>query len=181
MGNHIACTDHRKLTDLAIALLGPLQIQLDGQPVTLPYDKVRALLAYLALESTRPLRRDTLTALLWPDQTDKEARHNLSQALLKLRQALDPDDALLVADRHTVQFNPAAAIDVDVVRFETLLHDCQSHYHVRPKLCTTCMDARQAAIACYHGDFLTGLSIPDAPAFDEWLVVWARAAASASS
>ncbi|MCB0126888.1 MAG: regulator, partial [Caldilineaceae bacterium] len=65
------------MTSLAISLLGPLQIQLDGQPITLPYDKVRALLAYLALESTRPLRRDTLTALLWPEQPDKEARHNL--------------------------------------------------------------------------------------------------------
>lgn len=153
-----------------------MQIQLNGQPVNLPYDKVRALLAYLVLESTRPLRRDTLTALLWPDRSDKEARHNLSQALLKLRQVLDPDGTLLLSDRHTVQLNPAVdvnmAVDVDVVRFETLLRSCQSHDHARSELCAACMNARKIAMECYQGDFLTGLSIPDARAFDEWLVVW---------
>ncbi|HRW10416.1 MAG TPA: hypothetical protein P5121_35170, partial [Caldilineaceae bacterium] len=99
---------------LHIELFGGIHIQRNGQPATLPYDKVRALFAYLVVESTRPLRRDTLTALLWPDQSDKEARHNLSQALLKLRQTLDPDDFLLLTDRHTVQLNPSAVVELDV-------------------------------------------------------------------
>ncbi|MCB9156332.1 MAG: AAA family ATPase [Caldilineaceae bacterium] len=160
------------MTSLTIALLGPLQIQLDGQPVTLPYDKVRALLAYLALESTRPLRRDTLTALLWPAQSDKEARHNLSQALLKLRQALDPNDTLLLSDRHTVQLNPTADVEVDVTLFESHLLNCQSHPHARPEICDVCMDAREAAVELYQGDFLAGISIPNAPEFEDWLVIW---------
>ncbi|MCB0112180.1 MAG: hypothetical protein KDE53_39930, partial [Caldilineaceae bacterium] len=157
---------------LHIELFNGIHIQCNGQPVTLAYDKVRALLAYLVLESTRPLRRDTLTALLWPDQSDKEARHNLSQALLKLRQALDPGNTLLLTDRHTVQLNPSAVVELDVLHFESLLHKCQNHTHARPELCAACMDVRRAAIERYHGDFLTGLAIPDAPAFEEWLVVW---------
>ena len=37
---------------LSIRLLGPFQVTLDGQPVTaFEPDKVRALLAYLAVES----------------------------------------------------------------------------------------------------------------------------------
>jgi DNA-binding SARP family transcriptional activator len=47
--------------------LGVFAVQLDGQPVAeLDYDKVRALLAYLALEPDRPHRREALAGLLWP-------------------------------------------------------------------------------------------------------------------
>jgi hypothetical protein len=47
------------MTKLAISLLGPLQVTLEGHPVTnFKYDKVRALLAYLALEQERPHERD---------------------------------------------------------------------------------------------------------------------------
>ncbi|MCP4358665.1 MAG: AAA family ATPase, partial [Chloroflexi bacterium] len=160
------------MTRLSLALLGPMQVQLDGKLITLAYDKVRALLAYLALESTRPLRRDTLTALLWPQQPDKEARHNLSQALLKCRQAIDRDGTLLLTNRHTVQLNPEMEIELDTAEFETQLRHCQTHPHVRPEICADCMHCRETAVVLYQGDFLSGLSIPDSPAFDDWLVVW---------
>ena len=53
---------------LSLALLGPLQITLDGQPVSgFEYNKARALLAYLAVEADRPHHRDALVGLLWPD------------------------------------------------------------------------------------------------------------------
>jgi DNA-binding SARP family transcriptional activator len=38
---------------LALALLGPMQVMLNGQPIAaFPYEKVRALFAYLAIESS---------------------------------------------------------------------------------------------------------------------------------
>jgi DNA-binding SARP family transcriptional activator len=38
--------------------LGGIEVQLNGEPITtLEYDKVRALLAYLALEPERPHHR----------------------------------------------------------------------------------------------------------------------------
>ena len=99
------------MTDpLSLSLLGGFQVRLGDQPVShFEYDKVRALLAYLAVEAETPHRRDVLAALLWPERSDREARHSLSQALLTCRQALgDPDRAVpfLLADRHTVRWNP---------------------------------------------------------------------------
>ncbi|GEM_PF-4922558 len=41
--------------------------------------KVRALLAYLAVEAHAPYRREALSALLWPDQSPKLARQSLRQ------------------------------------------------------------------------------------------------------
>ena len=60
-----------------------------GQPVSgFEYDKVRALLAYLAVESDRPHRRETLAGLLWHEKSERDARHDLSQALYDL--LIDP-------------------------------------------------------------------------------------------
>jgi DNA-binding SARP family transcriptional activator len=53
---------------IAIRVLGPLQVTLDGESVGgFHSDKVRALLAYLCLKTERPHRREKLAGLLWPD------------------------------------------------------------------------------------------------------------------
>src|SRR5262245_50491481 len=100
------------MAHLSLALLGPLQITLDGVPLrTFRSDKVRALLAYLAVEADRPHRRDALAGLLWPDQPDRAARHSLSQSLLNLRQVLGngmADQPFLHITRETVQFQRAS-------------------------------------------------------------------------
>ena len=70
------------MTGLSLALLDPLQVMRDGAPVTaFESDKVRALLAYLAVEAERPHRRDALAGLLWPDRPERTAHLNLNQAL----------------------------------------------------------------------------------------------------
>ncbi len=74
---------------LSLSLLGPFQVTLDGEPVTsFESNKVRALLAYLAVEADRPHRRDSLAALFWPDWPDRAARSNLRHALPNLRKAI---------------------------------------------------------------------------------------------
>ena len=74
----------------ALSLLGPVQATLDGQLINhFAYDKVRALLVYLAVESGAAHARDALAGLLWPELPNAAARTNLRQALTTLRQALD--------------------------------------------------------------------------------------------
>lgn len=153
---------------LQISFFDGIHVQLDGETLTLAYDKVRALLAYLAIESDKPLRREILIGLLWPEQTEKEARHSLSQALLKLRQAIDPDNSVVLANRHTVQLNPEAKIELDTAVFTITLHQCQTHQHAQPELCEDCMVRRETAVSLYSGPFLAGLSLPDAPTFEQW-------------
>jgi DNA-binding SARP family transcriptional activator len=75
------------MSTLTVSLLGSFQATLDERPITgFESNKVRALLAYLAIESDRPHSRDELIGLLWPDQPDAAARANLRQALANLRQ-----------------------------------------------------------------------------------------------
>ncbi|MBV7339859.1 hypothetical protein KFU94_68940 [Chloroflexi bacterium TSY] len=69
--------------------LGRLEINIGATLVTnFRSDKVRALLAYLAIEPQQHTRRE-LAALLWPDISDKHARTNLRNTIHRLRQSLD--------------------------------------------------------------------------------------------
>src|SRR6266511_3796346 len=90
----------------------------DGAPITtFESDKVRALLAYLAVEADRPHRRDALAGLLWPERPERAAHLNLNQALANLRGALGDRTAtppFLCITRETVQFNRASDYELDV-------------------------------------------------------------------
>lgn len=153
----------------SIQALGPLVIERDGQPVEgFTYNKVRALLTYLALQPERPQSRAALCALLWPDQTEAAARQSLSQALTQLRKALGA--SAIKATVQTVAL--ATAIDVDVRRFLERLDACDRHNHRAWKTCAACAERLEAAVALYHGDFLHDFYISDSAAFEEWALAW---------
>ena len=132
-------------------LLGSFHLTADNQPLSgFRSDKARALLAYLAATPELAHRRDTLAALLWPDSPDSTALTNLRITLSNLHKLLT--DALTIT-RQTVQFNPQA-VETDLLHFYRLLPN-------DPK----------AAFALYQGDFLQGLTLPDAPPFNEWRTI----------
>jgi predicted ATPase/DNA-binding SARP family transcriptional activator/Tfp pilus assembly protein PilF len=157
---------------ITIRLLGPFEVTIDGAPVTtFAYAKVRALLAYLAVERQHPHSRAELATLLWPDQPDRAARASLSQALTTLRTALDDKAAerpLLLADAQTVQIDPAGEIDVDVTQFLAGLRAADAHAHHSWRTCPSCAERLQLALDFYRGPFLTDLPIADSDVFEEW-------------
>ena len=81
---------------LVLDFLGGFQVVLDSHPVTeFKSNKVRALLAYLAVEADRPHRREALAGLLWPERSDRDALSNLRYTLANLRRTLgDPSAAV---------------------------------------------------------------------------------------
>jgi len=157
---------------LSLALLGPIQITLGGQPVRgFTYNKARALLVYLAVEAGRPHHRDVLAALLWPELTDEAARHNLRQALTNLRTAIGDVNAIppfLLITRDTIQLNPASDYELDVTTIAGLLAACETHAHRQLGRCRSCAARMEQAIAPYRGDFLTEFSVGDSASFEEW-------------
>jgi predicted ATPase/DNA-binding SARP family transcriptional activator len=96
-------------------LLGAFRIQCDGHPVPLRRRKVESLFAYLALHQEEHAR-EKLAALFWAEFPDAQARHSLSNAITVLRRQIG--DRLLLADRETVQMNPAFSLWVDAVEFQ---------------------------------------------------------------
>jgi DNA-binding SARP family transcriptional activator len=110
---------------LALALLGDFRATLDGQPPEgLNSDRLRGLLAYLAIESERDHPRELAAALLWPERPDREALSSLRYALSNLRHALgerESQSPFLLIPRTHVQFNPASDHWLDLAEFQTLI------------------------------------------------------------
>src|SRR5258708_7480959 len=110
---------------LSVALFGPPQLIPPGPPlVAFESKKAGPLLAYLIVEADRPHQRDALAGLLWPDQPDPVARHNLRQALANLRQVIGDahaTPAYLLITRAAIQFNAASEYDLDVSTLVTYL------------------------------------------------------------
>jgi len=145
---------------LAVRLLGSFQVSLDGEPVTgFRSDKVRALLAYLCVESARPHRRERVAGLLWPELPERSARSNLRHALSNLRTVLGERDAaspVLIATRQTVRLDPAGDVWVDALELAE-----QAGGHVSDLV---------QAVELYRGEFMAGFSLADCPEFEEWVL-----------
>ena len=152
---------------LTVCLLGPFQATLDGQPIaSFESDKVRALLAYLAVEAGRAHPREKLAGLLWPERPEPAARSNLAHALAVLRQAIGDRDATppaLHVERERIQFDRQSDAWVDVHAFNHLLVEGQIQSQALLRL--------EEAAALVRGPFLDGLSLGDAPAYEEWILL----------
>lgn len=157
---------------LSLRLFGAPQLACDGEQITVSRRKAVALLAYLAV-TRQSHSRDALAALFWPDADQSRARAALRSALWSLNKTplagwlrVEPES---VALRPTAAGDePAAVLDVDVVRFGELLAAWRRHDHADAALCAACAPLLVEAVALYADDFLAGFTLPDAPAFDDW-------------
>lgn len=155
---------------LSVSLLGPFRVSLAGAPVSsFKCNKVRALLAYLAVERDRPRSRQVLAGLLWPDWPGRDALSNLRYALSDLRKVIgdrapadgpDEQPPVLLVTRDTLQLNPRSDTWVDVVAFARLVATDDTD----PRL----LNRLERAVALYRGSFLEGFSVEDSAPFEEW-------------
>lgn len=150
---------------LQIRLLGGFNCALRGRPVAGTwYDKMRALLAYLAVERVQDHKREVLAELLWGGNDPVTARGNLRRTLSDLRRVLELPDGrpLFLASRNTIRFLPQGW--VDVIEFDG-----------RAPISSPGHDSPQAhgerVAELYRGEFMAGFYLPDCPDFEAWLLV----------
>lgn len=150
---------------LKLQLLGGFDVSLNGDPLTdISYNKMRALLAYLAMEQEQDHRRDVLAETFWPNNDPATARGNLRRTLSQLRRALElsTGSPLFSTQKHTIRFIPN--IYVDALDFINQATDMQENSGVN-------LHQEQRLISLYRGEFLAGLSLPDSPYFEDWLCI----------
>ena len=174
---------------LRIRLFGPPTFELDRAPLALPRRKVRALLCYLAA-SARPIPREHLCYLFWPDHSEAFARRNLTHLLTHLQRALPKGD--WIASQGELLSLSSARVWVDVRAFEQCLprtfHPAQAIERAGLPPRATVVSGRldhetrtrlEEAVALYGGEFLAGFSQPDSAEFDLWATTererWRRA------
>lgn len=139
--------------NLRLRLFGPFSlVDPAGKEIRLPVGKMRALVAYLALNPDLRHPRGKLANLLWGDQNEARARNSLNQCLFRIRSMLGPYAIALQADRHSVMLD-SGLIDVDAVALQRLLIG----------------DAAALALALetYRGELLSDVITKEAN-FEEW-------------
>ncbi len=144
------------MSKIRIQLFGQFRVQRDEQVVVgLGAHKLQELLCYLLLH--RPVSRESLASLLWPNTTTAQSKKKLRQALWRLQSALslynEPiDQRLLLVEPDRVQMNKEADLWFDVAIFEEAFELVQSRagweLNAQPVL------ALQNAIELYRGPLL---------------------------
>ncbi|TFG72892.1 MAG: transcriptional regulator, partial [Anaerolineales bacterium] len=160
---------------ITISLLGNFSVELDGVPVSgFTYDKVRALLAYLAIETDHPHHREHLADLLWPGYPERSARQNLSQTLSILRNAIgdrETEPPFLYVTHREIQFNIESVYWLDVAACTKHINTIRGLSNTNPDNSTAVAEHCREAAALYRGDFLADLMIADSIPFEEWALL----------
>ena len=114
--------------------------------------KALAVLFYLALARPQGLhRRDTLSALFWPESDTERARASLRKALFELRAALG-DAALRIVGDEEVGLDPQV-VSCDAALLERAIERGDD----------------DSALELYRGELLPGFFVREAPEFEAWL------------
>jgi DNA-binding SARP family transcriptional activator len=138
---------------LRLRTLGGLSIEQTGgaaQSIALSAGRRRlALLAVLAASGSRPVPRDKLLAMFWPESDTARARHALDQALYALKRDLRCET--FVTGRDELSLN-CAHITSDIGDFRAAI----------------ARGDHASAAELYGGPFLDGVFVADAPDFEQW-------------
>ena len=153
---------------LSVQTLGRFRVIVDEQPLpasSWQSRKARDLLKVLVARRGRPVPRDELMDLLWPEEAGEKVANRLSVALSTLRAVLDPakrgsSNHFVVSDRDVCRLDLVHA-DVEVERFP--LDAASGLALVRNR------DPRAGALlrraeSTYTGDFL------EENAYEDWAV-----------
>ncbi|MEZ4590658.1 MAG: AAA family ATPase [Chloroflexota bacterium] len=139
---------------ISLQLLGSFSATVDGQAAMLRR-KTRALVAYLATMG-QPQTRRKLMALFC--QEANAPSRALAVLLSRVRKQLGA--AVLHTEGEMVALN-FAAVTVDVAHFLAVLEDRGQAPGVA---------GLETAVSLYRAEFLAGLTLDDAPEFEQWLL-----------
>jgi DNA-binding SARP family transcriptional activator len=153
------------LPELRLSLLGSPRVEVGQYPLRLNRRKTLALLAYLAV-TAQSQRRETLSALFWPDSPHPLTLSNLRRDLSILNATLGSDR--LIYDRDDILLAAGSGFWCDVHLFEALQTGPAANDGQDGPIPSSLPRLIQAA-ALYRGDFLQGFSLPDCSEFEEWL------------
>jgi DNA-binding SARP family transcriptional activator len=103
---------------LDFRILGPLEVAVDGTPLSLGGQKQRALLAILLLRAGQVVSTDTLLDQLWGEHPPRTATTSLQNFVSQLRKLLGPDVLATRAPGYVLRLE---GHELDLRRFERLV------------------------------------------------------------
>lgn len=100
-----------------LKLLGGFALRVGGPHSVLLPSKAQALVAFLVLQEGRPVRREIVGEMLWPDRGEQQARNSLKQELYRLRRDAFRGEDVIATKDGAISMSPGRiACDVNELR-----------------------------------------------------------------
>jgi DNA-binding SARP family transcriptional activator len=110
------------VTTLEFRVLGPLEVRRNGEVISIPAPKQRALLGVLLLHANEPVPQDELIDLLWGDDAPPSARASLQNQVHAIRRVLGAEVVERQPGGYVVHVEPGR---LDLERFEQLVAEAR--------------------------------------------------------
>lgn len=147
---------------IRLICFGTPHVAVNGQPLALKRRKSLAMLVYLAVVG-KPVEREMLVELLWPDAAPNVGLSSLRNVLADLNAT--PVEALLQIDRHIISLSPD--FESDVRTFNGLLKRAKEETS-RSALTPAALHLMEQAVNLAARPFLEGFYVGQTPQFDDW-------------
>jgi len=151
---------------LVVYCLGPFRVFQDDQPVTeWPSAKGKAIFKYLIAHRQRPVVKEILMELFWPEMDPDAARNNLNVAIYGLRQALRagrPTFSHVLYQDDCYLINPELRVWVDSEAFE--MHRAAGQTLEEQSKFPEAMGEYRAAEALYQGEYM------EDDRYEDWMI-----------
>src|SRR5690242_7108747 len=134
-------------------LLGPLEVAVDGDPVSLGGQKQRALLATLLLEPNRIVSGDRLIDAVWGEFPPETARNTVQVYISQLRKRLPAGALATVPPGYRLVVDPAT---IDLFEFVRLCGEGRSA--LASGDAATAAETLGAALSLWRGAALADLA-----------------------
>lgn len=151
--------------DIGANLFGHFSLRVKGRPVSdFPNRKVLELFTHLLLHHDKPMHRDNLLGIFWPDYPQESAKNSLNVAMHTLRRFLQPHlpgCEIITFSHGCYGFSPELTISTDAASFQLYLNTASDALHRGET--ASAMSALHQALYLYRGDFLANFRA------EEWI------------
>lgn len=125
----------------------------------------RSLLANLVMNRDRPLQRDLLAGVFWPDLPEGRARRRLSHTLWQIQDVVSESGAChLSVTPDTICFDTSSPYWLDVQEFDRSFEVSESRSAGETTGSRFDAASLRSCVELYRGDFMAGF-------FDDWVIV----------
>lgn len=142
---------------MEVAVLGPLRVSVDGRPVELTSDRLRVMVAVLAMSAGRAVSVERLAEAVWGADLPNDARRTLQTYVTRLRGAMGRDAIATEPAGYALRVSPD---DVDALRLTRLSDAAADGPTERAELVEALLLWRGAPFAGLDSDWLRETEAP---------------------
>lgn len=149
---------------LYIQLLGRFKITLNGKKeIRLKGHNAKTLLAYFFYHRKRPIHREKLMNMFWPDSLPESARNCLNVTIHNIRKIFqsvsNSEKDIIIYKDECYSFHPDLKVEIDVEQFNLFWRKGLAYENTQNL--EKSIDFYSKAIALYKGDFIEDLMYED--------------------